>query len=54
MTQVEEMRKYLNGLDKAQNEEDRYWESEFNGFGLGSKKYEMMVEKLNLCGPRNL
>jgi hypothetical protein len=46
--------KKLLDLETAQDEEAQYWKSEFNGCGLGSKRFELVVEKVGLCGPRNL
>jgi hypothetical protein len=46
--------KKLSDLETAQNEEAQYWRSKFNGYGLGSKRFELLVEKVGLCGPRNL
>ena len=34
--------------------EDTCWKSEFNGSGLGSARFELVVEEVGLCGPRNL
>jgi hypothetical protein len=44
----------LASLEMAQNEESQYWKSKFNGCGLGSKRFELLVEKVGLCGPRSL
>ncbi|KAH7065826.1 hypothetical protein BKA63DRAFT_524702 [Paraphoma chrysanthemicola] len=34
--------------------DEECWRSEFNGAGLGSDKFELVVERAGLCGPRNL
>jgi hypothetical protein len=46
--------KKLLDLETTRDEEAQYWKSEFNGCGLGSKRFELVVEKMGLCGPRNL
>ncbi|KAL5117569.1 hypothetical protein ACEQ8H_004462 [Pleosporales sp. CAS-2024a] len=44
----------LSALQQSNVEESKYWRSKFNGRGLGSTKFELVVEKVGLCGPRNL
>jgi hypothetical protein len=51
---LEQLNKRARDLAEAKEEEGRYWKSEFNGLGLGSATYELRVEKVGLCGPRNL
>lgn len=49
-----ELNKRTSELENAKDEKGRYWKSEFNGSGLGSATFELRVEKVGLCGPRNL
>jgi hypothetical protein len=51
---LEQLNKKARNLAEAEDEEGRYWKTEFNGTGLGSATYELLVEKVGLCGPRNL
>jgi hypothetical protein len=53
-TSLAELNKKLNELLHAKNEQRRHWKSEFNGSGLGSATFELVVEESRLCGPRNL
>ena len=46
------LRKKMVGLESKEGTE-RYWHSEFP-VGFGSSKFELVVEKVNLCGPRNV
>lgn len=52
--QIEELNTFLRQLSKVQRGQGGYWESEFNGVGLGSNKFQLLVEEVKLCGPRNL
>jgi hypothetical protein len=52
-TNLAELNQKANDLRQANDEESRYWKSEFHGSGLGSE-FELFVEKAGLCGPRNL
>jgi hypothetical protein len=51
---VAELNRKLKELEEAEDGGDKYWKSEFNGSGLGSVTFELLVEKVGLCGPRNL
>jgi hypothetical protein len=50
---LEQLNKKARDLAEAKEEEGKYWKTEFNGTGLGSATYELLVEKVSLCGPRN-
>ncbi|KAH7408540.1 hypothetical protein DE146DRAFT_378541 [Phaeosphaeria sp. MPI-PUGE-AT-0046c] len=41
-------------LEAADEGEEKYWTSKFNAGVLGSDRYELLVVKVGLCGPRNL
>lgn len=41
-------------LDPSVGGEEGYWRSEFNASGRGGDRFELVVEKAGLCGPRNL
>ncbi|KAJ4298164.1 hypothetical protein N0V90_006063 [Kalmusia sp. IMI 367209] len=47
-----DLRKKVMELDGKDGEE-RYWKTQFN-VGLGSKKFELVVERGGVCGPRNV
>jgi hypothetical protein len=49
-----QLNRRMRDLAEAETEEEKYWKSEFNGSGLGSATFELMVERVGLCGPRNL
>lgn len=49
-----DLNKKMMDLEAANDGEEKYWKSEFNGRGLGSDKFELLVDKVGLCGPRNL
>jgi hypothetical protein len=51
---LEQLNKRVRDLAEAKEEEGRYWKSEFNGLVLGASSFELLVEKVGLCGPRNL
>jgi hypothetical protein len=51
---AEELREKLKGLEEAGEGGEKFWKSDFNGSGLGSVSFELVVEKVGLCGPRNL
>ncbi|KAF2819450.1 hypothetical protein CC86DRAFT_375255 [Ophiobolus disseminans] len=53
-TEVQQLNDFVRNLREVKDGEERFWESEFNGTGLGSKKFQLVVEKVNMCGPRNL
>lgn len=54
VSNLEELNKKVSDLEKAEEEGVKYWKSLFNGCGLGSAKFELVVEQVRLCGPRNL
>jgi hypothetical protein len=49
-----ELEQRVNELEKMAGEDERLWKSEFNGFGPGGDRFELVVEKTTLGGPRNL
>jgi hypothetical protein len=51
---LEQLNRKARELVEAEAEDGRYWKSEFNGSGLGSATFELLVERVGLCGPRNL
>lgn len=51
---LSELNKKMMELEEASDGEEKCWKSKFNGSGRGSDKYELLVEKVGLCGPRNL
>ena len=53
MTQKKERQKLQEHLGTLSGN-NGYWESEFDGTGLDSKQYELVVERVQLYGPRNL
>jgi hypothetical protein len=53
-TNLAKLDKKFRDLQEAVDQEGKYWKSEFNGCGLGSTRFELVVEKVGLCGPRNL
>lgn len=53
-TNLADLSKKVSELQQAKDEDGKYWKSEFNGSGLGSATFELIVEKAGLCGPRNL
>jgi hypothetical protein len=52
--EIRGLRQHFNSLGKEVDDERNYWSKTFNGSGPGSKKFELLVEKGKLCGPRNL
>lgn len=44
----------LQELRSVADTEGTFWQSEFNGVGLGSNNFELVVEKAGICGPKNL
>jgi hypothetical protein len=49
-----ELNQKVSDLHKAKNECAKHWKSEFDGNGPDLAKFELVVEKAGLCGPRNL
>ncbi|OAK97127.1 hypothetical protein IQ06DRAFT_350826 [Phaeosphaeriaceae sp. SRC1lsM3a] len=49
-----ELNQRVMDLEAAGDGEAKYWKSSFNASGLGSDRYELLVEMVTLCGPRNL
>lgn len=49
-----ELNQKVMDLEAAGDGEAKYWKSNFNASGLGSDRYELLVEMVTLCGPRNL
>ncbi|KAH8724347.1 hypothetical protein GQ44DRAFT_709018 [Phaeosphaeriaceae sp. PMI808] len=49
-----ELNKRASAMETAEAEEDKYWKSQFKGAGLSSTEFELIVENVGLCGPRNL
>lgn len=44
----------LRALNAAGDDKSSCWESEFNAFGIGGDRFQLIVEKAGICGPRNL
>ncbi|KAL6704177.1 hypothetical protein ACN47E_008434 [Coniothyrium glycines] len=44
----------LRSLEAARNAGEACWRSEFNGSGKGGNRYEVIVEQVGICGPRNI
>lgn len=44
----------LRALDPIMDGPEGYWKSEFNGCGMGGDRFELVVEQVSICGPRNL
>jgi hypothetical protein len=51
---IRELNTKLHVLDGLAGEDDGYWKSQFRGFGQPADQYELVVERVGLCGPRNL
>jgi hypothetical protein len=51
---IKELNAKITALNSITEGEGKYWKSSFNGSGRGGDRFELVVEQVGLCGPRNL
>lgn len=51
---LRELNAKVHAFDPSMGGKEACWNSTFNGCGLGADRFELVVEQVRLCGPRNL
>lgn len=51
---LKELNDKVHELHPSPNNDMSFWKSKFNACGMGGDQFELAVEQITLCGPRNL